>query len=422
MSDLAKVWETPPVTCPVDSIGREWDPFDHRLMHALLARAQRAEPVFYSPDLEYWVVTRYADVYAILHDPSRFSAANANTPITPVPPEALRCLEEGGYGLEGVQVNCDPPKHTRIRQVASQAMSLHHFKALEDEIRHLARAGVVRLNGRKRVDLLHDLIYDYPANVIFRLLDIPDADTAQVKAWATDRLMLSFSRPTRDAQMQAAENLVAFWQYVVDLVAKRQKTSGNDFVSTLLHVRAGDDSTITLNELTSVAFGLLFAGHETTTSQAANTLHALLSEPQLWGQLHAEPALIPSAVEEGLRMFGAVANWRRRAVADVEVGDIALPAGSPLILSFAAANRDPEMFEDPDAFKMDRKNGRRHLTFGNGIHGCLGAPLARIEMKILLEELTAAFPDMRLVAGKEPSYARVFAFRAPESLWVDLNG
>ncbi|MGV6871941.1 cytochrome P450 [Pseudochelatococcus sp. B33] len=421
MSDLAKVWETPPVACPAGSIGHDWDPFDHRLMYELLSYARESEPVFFSPELEYWVVTRYSDVLAVLHDPARFSAANVNTPITPIPVEALRCLQEGGYALEGVQVNCDPPRHTRIRRVVSQAMTMRHFKALEGDIRALARAAIDRLRGRGRVDLLRELTYDLPAHVIFRLLDIPESDTARVKAWAADRMLLSFSRPSFAAQMQASQNLLEFWHFVVALVAERQRNPGRDFIGNLLKIRGGDDNEITLNELTSVAFGLLFAGHETTTSQMTNTLRALLTEPGLWAGLGRDPDRIGNAIEEGLRLYGAVANWRRRVTEPAELGGVALPVGSPLVISFAAANRDPEVFEEPDRFRLDRKNSRRHLTFGNGIHSCLGAPLARLEMQVLLEELLGAFPDMRLGEDAEPSYARAFAFRVPDSLWVELG-
>jgi cytochrome P450 len=123
-----------------------------------------------------------------------------------------------------------------------------------------------------------------------------------------------------------------------------------------------------------------------------------------------------------LRMYGAVANWRRRANCDVVVGGVDIPAGSNIVISLASANRDEKMFEDPDRFDVHRENARRHLTFGNGIHMCLGAPLARMEMRFLVEELATRFPDCAKAPGHEPSYAKAFAFRAPASLLVDLQG
>lgn len=422
MSDLAKVWDQPPATCPAGSVGHDWDPFDHHQMHAVLGRARTQEPVFYSPELDCWVVTRHADVLRILHDPDTFSAANANTPVTPLPEEALQLMARGGYALEGIQVNCDPPRHTRIRAFASQAMNMRRLMALEPEVRRLARAAIADMQGEAEVDLLRAITWELPARVIFKLLDIPEADAARVKVWASDRMMLSFSRASHDEQMKAARNLLEFWQYVVDLVARRQSAPGDDFASDLLRLRDGDDEKLTVNEINSAAFGLLFAGHETTTSQSTSTLLALLSDLALWCALRDDPGLVPAAVEEGLRMYGAVANWRRRALRDVEIGGVRLPAGSQIIVSFAAANRDPEVFEDPDTFRLDRPNGRRHLTFGNGIHVCLGAPLARLEVRVIIEELVAAFPDMRLADGPPPDFHRAFAFRAPKALRVRPAG
>lgn len=421
-SDLAKVWDLPKAVCPVGSIGHRWDPYDQHAMYKVLGEARQSEPVFYSPELDYWVVTRYDDVMSILRNPSVFSAANANTPVAPVPQEALSILDEGGYALEGIQVNCDPPRHDRIRTHVSQAMGMKRLMALEPHIVRNVELGIKNLQGKNRVDILKDFIYEFPARVIFSLLDIPERDAAQVKAWAMDRALMSFTHSSKNKQIDGARNLVEFWNYCVKHVQKKMLNPGDDYVSDLLAVRDGDDDKLTLNEINSAAFGLLFAGHETTTNQSTHLLNALLSGDGLWQQLVDEPSLIPSAVEEGLRMYGAVANWRRRAVEDVTIGGMDIPAGSGIVISFAAANRDPEMFEDPDEFRLDRKNVRKHLTFGNGLHFCMGAPLARLEMKLLFQTMTREFPNMKLAADEEIDFVRAFGFRAPKSLWVDLQG
>jgi cytochrome P450 len=422
LSDLAKVWDTPEAQCPVGGIGRDYDPFDHHAMHATLARARKNEPIFYSPDIGYWVVTRYDDVFAILRDPERYSAANANTPITPVPREALDILDAGGYALEGIQVNCDPPRHTRIRESAAQLMNMKQFSYLEGDIRRLVLEGLDRLHGETRVDLLKAFTYELPARVIFLLLGIPDEDAIQVKQWSNNRLLLSFSRPTREEQVEAARNLLKFWRYCVGLVAERIERPQNDFASNLLRLRNGDDRVLTVNEINSAAFGLLFAGHETTTSQVTSAIHALLTERENWEAICADPALIPNAVEEALRMYGGVVNWRRRTKCDVEIAGVSIPAGSNLLISFTSANRDEKYFENPDHFEVRRPNARKHLTFGNGIHMCLGAPLARLEMKIMLEEFSRRYPNARLLDDRRVDYAPAFAFRVPQSLWIDLEG
>jgi cytochrome P450 len=421
MNDLAKIWTTPVPQCPVSDMGRSYKPFDHDEMHASLAIARRDEPVFYSPELGYWVVTRYDDVFAILRDPERFSAANANTPITPVPREALDLLQEGGYALEGIQVNCDPPRHGRIRDSAAKYLNAKQFASFEGRIRGLVRDSLDRLAGRSRVDLLKDFTHELPARVIFMLLGIPDEDAAQVKSWSTDRLLLSFSRPTQEQQLEAARNLLTFWTYCVDLVDRRVRDPRDDYPSVLLRLRDGDDDVLTVNEINSAVFGLLFAGHKTTTAQATSALHALLSDRENWETIRAEPSLIANAVEESLRMHGAVVNWRRRAQCDVEIAGVRIPAGSNLLISLTSANRDAKYFTEPDRFDARRANARKHLTFGNGIHFCLGAPLARLELKIMIEEFSWRYPRARVVAERPPSYAPAFAFRAPRSLWVDLD-
>lgn len=422
MSDLEKSWDLPEVTCPVDSIGHHFRPFDPAGTLPVLARAQTEEPVFYCPEISCWVVTRYADILAILQDPEKFSAANANTPITPLPPEALTLMAEGGYALEGVQVNCDPPRHTRIRASAARAMGMKRLTGLEPVIRKHLAAAIADLACKDEVDLMATVTRDLPARVIFALLGIPDDDVARVKDWARDRLLLSFSRPSTAAQMEGARNLLAFWHYCVDHVARKIAEPGDDYVSDLLALRDGDDAVLTLNEINSLAFGLLFAGHETTTSQMTSTIAAVLDVPGLWPKLGQEPALIPTVVEEGLRLFGAVSHWRRRALVDVTIGGVDVPAGSQILLSFAAANRDPARFAEPDLLDPHRTDARRHLTFGHGIHVCLGAPLARLEMRILLEELSLAFPGMRRIAGTELAYEPAFAFRVPTALTVALRG
>src|SRR5206468_7614452 len=256
---------------------------------------------------------------------------------------------------------------------------------------------------------------------IFLLLGIPEDEAAQVKKWATNRLLLSFSRPTHEEQMDAARNLLKFWHYCVGLVARRIDNPQNDFASNMLRLRNGDDTVLTVNEINSAAFGLLFAGHETTTTQATNTINALLTERENWDAICADPSLIPNAVEEGLRMYGAVVNWRRRTKCDVEISGVRIPVGSNILISFTSANRDEKYFERPDHFDVRRANARKHLTFGNGIHVCLGAPLARLEVRIMLEELSKRYPDARLVSDRKVEYFPAFAFRLPKSLWIDLE-
>ena len=420
VNDLAKVWDIPAAQCPVGGLGRRYKAFDHEEMHASLAVAPRDEPVFYSPELDDWVVTGYDDVFAILRDPERFSAANANTPITPVPREALDLLQEGGNALGGVRVNCDPPRHTCIRDSAARFLNVKRFAGFEGSILEVVGEAYVDPAGKSRVDLLKEFTHELPARVIFMLLGIPDEDAAQVKSWSTS-LLLSFSRPTHEQQVEAAKTLLKFWTYCVGLVEQRIRDPRDDYPSAVLNIRNGDDSALAVNEINSAVFCLLFAGYETTTSQATSAILALLSDRESWEAIRADSSLIANGVEESLRIHGAVVNWRRRAKCEVEIVGVAIPAGSSFLISPTSANRDSKYFADRDRFDVHRANARKHLTFGNGIHFCLGAPLARLKMKIMIEELSRRCPRARLVPDRTPGYAPAFAFRAPQSLWVDLD-
>jgi cytochrome P450 len=190
----------------------------------------------------------------------------------------------------------------------------------------------------------------------------------------------------------------------------------------MLALRDGDEAILTDNELKSTVFGLLFAGHETTTNAAGNLLLELLSRPEHWQRLVAEPRLIPNAVEEGLRFASPVVTWRRRALENVEIAGTIIPKGSSILLSLASANRDEHRFKNGETFDIERRDAARHVAFGTGIHHCLGAPLARLELRIIVEELAAAFPGMRLVEDQEIDMLATVAFRGPTRLRVRLNG
>jgi cytochrome P450 len=406
--------------CPFHGAGRV-SPFYHDTIFDELATARAEEPVFYSPEADCWVVTRYDDAMAILQDHARISSENTSDSATPVHQDALDIMKAGGFSAEKVQSNCDGERHTRIRNVSAQMLNVRTFSLLEPEIRRLVTQALDRLEGRREADLLADLNYELPAQVLFLILGIPHEDTEKVKAWSGTRTVLNFSPSTYEQQVAGARDMVDYWQYCVDLVRQRMEQPGDDVVSGLLRVRGGDDSVITLNELTTVVYGLVFAGHETTTSQLTNAFRALLTWRENWEAICADPALIPFAVEEAFRFYGAVIGWRRRTLEEIEVSGVTIPKGAQILLSFAAANRDGAQFENPETFDVRRKNARKHLTMGNGKHVCLGAPLARLEMKIVLEEFTRRFPDVRLKPGAEIDHAYTYVFNAPKSLPVILG-
>lgn len=407
--------------CPFSGTGPGVSVFYHEGIHDELARARSEAPVFWDEETGHWIVTRFDDVMTILHDHDHVSSENTSDSATPMHSDALTIMKDGGFTAEKVQSNCDGERHTRIRNVSAKVLNMKEFMVLEPQIRQIVTAALDRLEGRDEVDLLKELTYELPARVIFLMLGVPDEDIEKVKAWSGTRTVMNFSPSTYDQQIAGAHDMVDYWRYCVDMVRDRMENPGEDVASRLLAIRNGDDSVITLNELTTVVYGLAFAGHETTTSQLTNAFRALLTWRENWEAICADPALIPQAVEEAFRFCGAVIGWRRRALSDIEIGGVTIPEGAGMILSFGSANRDDAMFPEPDRFDVTRKNARRHLTMGNGKHHCLGAPLARLEMKIVLEEVTRRFPNLRLAEGPAPTFAHTYVFQAPTALKVRLR-
>ena len=396
-------------------------PYYRDELYGLLSRARLENPVYYDPELDYWIVTRYADVIAILNDQESYTAENVTQRPIPMHPDAMRILEEGGFSPSPSQASIAPPHHTRIRAATNAILNIKTFAVLEADIRRLTIEALDRLEGHSRVDLLADFTYELPAQVIFLVLGIPSQDTQNVKRWAGNRTLIDFSPSTYEQQIEGAKGLVQYWKYCKSMVQDRMENRRGDFTSRLLDWRNGDDAILTLNEIATLTYSLMFAGHETTTNQLTNAFRELMIQRQAWDAICADPSLVPNAVEEMFRLVGSVIHWRRRTRREVELAGIRLPAGANIMLSFAGANRDGSVFPEPDRADVGRANARRHLSLGSGIHVCAGAQLARLEMKIVFEEMTRRYPDMHLAPGAPVEHLHTYVFRAPTSLWVDLG-
>ncbi|MFT6775644.1 MAG: cytochrome P450 [Paracoccaceae bacterium] len=409
-------------TCPYAAFGRAYDPFSHDGLHDLFRRARAEAPVFYSQDIGYWVLTRRDDAVIALRDAARFSADVTLAPLASYPPEMLAMLAEGGFTTEPTSSNCDRPAHTKFRALAAQYLNMRRFNAEEPRIRALARDAIAAMPKTGRVDLVSSLTYELPARVLLEMMGMHDIDPARIKRWGDNRLMMIFGRPDAEALRRGAEELLDFFLYCRKVVEARIAAPGDDYPSALLAMRGGDDGVVTLNQIVSLVFGLLLAGHETTTNALANLVLALMRDREQWEALKADPSLVPNAVEEGLRHASSVIAWRRRALEDVEFQGVTIPAGDRILIALTSANRDEAQFDDPERFDVARPNARDHIAFGNGLHFCIGAPLARLEMRVVLEELLAAYPDMALAEGQTFEYIRTIAFRGPERLEVELTG
>jgi cytochrome P450 len=407
--------------CPVIS---GFDPLSQHFLRDPFSTAaswREDAPVLYSPELDLYFVTRFEDIEQIFLDRDTFLAANAQKPLWAPVAEAATILAEGVRRVPTL-TNADPPRHPKMRTAVLKCLTPRRLAALEPGLRAYARETIEAMVARPVADVVTDLAFPLPAHAGFRLLGFPDADHQQLKSWSHDRVLLNYGRPGRDKQVEIATNVVAFWNYVRDFVATRQADRQDDFTSDLLAYQELNPGELTVLDVTSIVYSIALAGHESTTNGIANGLLHLLREPGQWDALVADRSHIPNAVEEMLRFDAPIIGWRRITSRAVDVGGVSLPEGAELFLLLAAGHHDGRKFPQPDVFDVRRDNARSHLAFGKGVHLCVGAPLARMEMRIALELLLELAPGLRLVDGQPLDYSSNMVFHTLERLLVETGG
>lgn len=404
--------------CPYHKVSESFKPFDLTNPFPFYKQAREEEPIFFSEELGYYVVTRFQDIKEIFGNWKTFTSENAQSPFKPIAPKAKALMEEGGLiGLSGLSGRI-PPDHTRIRRIVSMAFNVGRFRKLEPKIRELATSMIDGFSEKGQTNIIKDLAYDLPAYVIFMLLGVPNEEVQQVKSWAESRLLLTWGDLSEDDQLLHAQNMVRYWNYCQELVAKRKENPTDDLPGDLVRYQA-EGYEITDREIAAMCYSALFAGHETTTSLLGNGIRELLIHRKSWEAICQNPVMIPNAVEEILRYSPSIVSWRRRSTEEAIVGGITIPAGSNILLVMGSGNRDEAQFENGEAFDIERKNANQHLSMGSGIHFCLGAPLAKLEAKIVLEELTKRLPTLKLTPDQTFVFAQNTSFRAPVALEVE---
>lgn len=398
-----------------------FNPFDLSAPHDMWARLRHDDPVFRHEGTGYFIVTRHADIKAVFDNWQTFSSENAQAPMRPMCAEGRKIMTDGGFtAYSGLSARV-PPDHTRIRKIVQGAFGPRRFRAMEPRIEQIVDAALDRIAPNGRADFFREVAYDVPAFVLFALVGIPESDVEKVKAWSVSRALLTWGELTDAEQLPHAHNMVEYWAYCRALVAAKRVTPGDDLPSDLLALQA-DGAEITDDEIAGVMYSVLFAGHETTTTLMANGVHALLSNRAAWDAICADPDLIPKATEEVLRYAPSIVAWRRRATADAEIGGVAVPKGSNILLLMGSGNRDEALFAHGETFDLNRDNARNHLSFGYGIHFCLGFQLAKLEFGIMLRRLTARFPDLALTGDGKIDYLPNVSFRVPSKVEITWGG
>jgi cytochrome P450 len=412
--------EPAPKRCPFSGAAKDFDPFDLTDPFPFYAYAREEAPVFFSERLGYWVVSRHADIKAVFDNWQLFSSENAQAPLRPMGPPGRQIMQEGGFtAYSGLSARI-PPDHTRIRKVAQTCFGPRRFKAIEPQIYEIVNRQIDRFAHLGRVDFFREFAYDVPALVLFKLVGVPETDVPKVKAWAVSRALLTWGDLSDEQQIPHARNMVEYWAYCRALVAARHENPTDDLPGDLVRAQR-DGAEISDQEIASLLYSVLFAGHETTTTLMANAMREVLIHRDRWETLLAKPEGWTAATEEFLRFTPSIVAWRRKALADTVVGEAQIPQGANLLLLLGSANRDERVFENADELKIDRPNARQHLSFGYGIHFCLGQQLAKMEFAIAMRELGRRLPSLRLAPDSQVAFARNISFRVPTELILEWD-
>lgn len=313
-----------------------------------------------------------------------------------------------------------PPDHTRIRSFINKAFTPRRTAVMEEPIRNR----VIELLGDfqgGRADLVAQLTYDLPALVVFMLLGVPDEDVQDVKRWALARMAFQWGDPSEDEKVELAKDMVKYWQYCLNLIDQRFEELRDDLPSDLVRIYNEGDKSITREEMASVCYTMLFAGHETTSNVLAEGIRVMLAHRHSWESVCTDSALIPNAVNEMLRYSPSIFAWRRITTQPVTLGGVDLPADAPLVVVIGSANRDEKCFANSETFDILRNDTKEMMTFGHGAKYCLGASLARLEGKIVLEEMTKRFPSLRLAPDQNVEFRLNSAMRGPKSVIVEWD-
>jgi cytochrome P450 len=385
------------------------------------AQLRDRDPVHWDDAMGFWMLARHKDISAVYAD-ERFSRAQGLAHGLDRLPEAARARAEPLYqSFSKTMFYADPPYHTHLRGLVNSAFTPHRVARLRPYIQRLADHLLEPLRAREQIDLIRDFAYPLPVMVIAELLGLPAGEREKFKAWSDDVFaILGTVRQSPELMERARQSLAEMTEFITRLSAERRQDPRDDLLSGLLSVTAEDGAAcphihaagdprgdsgqpphahahggLTQDELVANINILLSTGHETTTHLIGNGLLALLQHPEQLELLRAHPELMDASIEEMMRFDNPVQITYRAARADVEIGGRTIREGQLVNSIIASGNRDPERFPDPDRFDITRSPGR-NLSFGLGIHFCIGASLVRLEAEIAFQSLLRHFPHMQL--------------------------
>jgi cytochrome P450 len=369
-------------------------------------------PIVDAGPMKFALVARYADVTAGLRDHEHLSSMQP-----PPPPEQVY---EGRFKGARNMLGSDPPQHSRLRRLVSRDFTPRRIRELEPRIREIAKDLLDKVEARGQFDLMADIANVLPVTVIAEMLGVPPELNARFKRWSDTIIGGDNRMPGMPPPPELVRAIDELGDYFTDEIERRRAHPGPDLVSAL--VAAHDEGEVmSAADLLSFITLLLLAGNETTTNLIGNGTLALGRNPDQFDALKGNPAVLPRAIEEMLRYDGPVQSTVRFAKEAVSLGGTQIPAGALALMIVAAANRDPAQFKDPQKFDITR-DPNEHVAFGEGIHFCIGAPLARMEARITFEAMLERFPRLRLKdPAMKPVYKGSYFLRGLESLPLEID-
>lgn len=402
-----------------------YDPSDPAVMSnpfPVYARLREDDPVHWSPSLKSWIVTRYTDVRDLLLS-DNLSVNRLVQFYDTLPPADAALLKDIVHYLNLWLAFRDPPDHTRLRRIMRHAFTSRAIEEMRPQITEITGMLLDRLadSGKNEIDLIREYALQLPAFVIMDLLDVPRDMLDEFKTWSDDMaVFIGGARNSKDKYQRAASGCQKMSSYFAGLIKERTENPKPGFLMDLINAREDGDK-LSHDELVATCILVLFAGHETTTNLIGNAALLLLRHPDQLQKLTSNSDLIDRAIEEVLRFDGPTNALVRVAAKDHELHGRQIREGERVFVMVNSANRDPRAFENPDVFDITRQQNR-HLTFGQGIHLCLGAKLAREEGRVAIEMLFSRFPDLALNPDAAPEWLDAMVPRGTRSLPVLLKG
>jgi cytochrome P450 len=373
-------------------------------------------PVLYHEPTDHWLISRHSDVDAMLRD-RRFGRTylhvaghgDMGRPEPPATQDPFWWLINNGI------LDMEPPRHTRVRRLVSKAFTPRTVEALRPKIQEITDGLVDRVRQAGEFDLIADIAEPLPVAVIAELLGVPDSDLHLLRPWSAEICLMYELNPSDEYQRRAATASTEFAEYLRSLQRDRRVNPGSDLISELAQV-VDEGERLTEGELIGTCVLLLNAGHEATVNSTGLAWRSLFRHPDQLAALRTNPApLLPCAIEELLRFDTPLQMFERWVLEDAELHGMTIPRGAELGLLFGSANRDPAAFDDPDRLDITRRPND-HETFGAGIHFCLGAPLARLELQTSFATLLRGLPGLEPL--EDPPWKPNYIIRGLESLRV----